>query len=222
MIEEHVLYDIIAFKEKIRTKSIKQIIELTNAYSSLLIHYSFFKSSFNDEVELLKTIYESKAEAIKRTSYLWKIPVCYDTTFGIDLEAISQEKNIKKEKIIKHHSETIYTVYFIGFLPGFLYLGGLDKTLYTPRKDNPRLKVESGAVGIGGDQTGIYPNESPGGWNIIGNSPINFFNVKNDPPCFAKAGDHIQFYAISTKEHKDIKALVENNVYQIEREVIDG
>lgn len=222
LIEEYVLNDIIVFKEKISANNIKQIIELTNAYNSLLIHYDFFESCYDDEVELLKTIYESKAETLKRTQHLWKIPVCYDATFGIDLEAISLEKNIKIEKIIKQHSETIYTVYFIGFLPGFLYLGGLDQSLHIPRKGTPRLKVESGAVGIGGNQTGIYPKESPGGWSIIGNSPINFFNVKNDTPCFAKAGDCIQFYAVSTKEHQGIKALVENNVYQIESEVLDG
>ena len=106
-------------------------------------------------------------------------------------------------------------------MPGFLYLGGLNKTLHTPRKSTPRLDIKKGAVAIGGNQTGVYPNPSPGGWNIIGNSPINFFDVSKETPCFAKPGDAIQFYPISINEHLDIKTLVDANVYQIEREVLN-
>ena len=157
---------------------------------------------------------------MKVKSVLWKIPVCYDAVFGIDLEAISKEKNLSKEEIIKRHSQAIYTVYFIGFLPGFLYLGGLDESLHVPRKSTPRLQIEKGAVAIGGNQTGVYPTESPGGWNIIGNSPIEFFNPKLETPCFAKAGDKISFKPITIQEFKTIKILVEAGVYQIESEVL--
>ena len=112
-------------------------------------------------------------------------------------------------------------IYFIGFLPGFLYLGGLDERLFTPRKSTPRLRIEKGAVAIGGKQTGIYPQESPGGWNIIGNSPIQFFDNSKNTPCFAKAGDKLQFYSITLKEHHDIKVLVDAGVFQLESEEID-
>ena len=155
-------------------------------------------------------------------SVLWKIPVCYDAVFGIDLKTISEEKNLPIEAIVKHHSQTIYTVYFIGFLPGFLYLGGLNETLYMPRKSTPRLKIEKGAVAIGGSQTGVYPSDSPGGWNIIGNSPIEFFNPKLKTPCFAKAGDHIIFQPISLSAYKNIKILVEAGVYQLDSEAYHG
>src|SRR5690606_22673794 len=155
------------------------------------------------------------------SSNLWKIPVSYDAVFGIDLEAICLEKRISKNELIKRHSQAIYTVYFIGFLPGFLYLGGLDEVLHIARKSTPRLKIEKGAVAIGGHQTGVYPTESPGGWNIIGNSPIEFFNPKSNPPCFAEAGDKISFYPISLKEYRDIKTLSEAGVYQLESEVMN-
>tara|TARA_R110002049_G_scaffold72237_3_gene186367 strand:- start:7267 stop:7998 length:732 start_codon:yes stop_codon:yes gene_type:complete len=221
-IDKNILKDILVFKTKIKDNTIKQILELKIAYSSLLIIYNSFCRNFENEINLLKKIYISPDFEADILSNLWKIPVCYDDVFGLDLELISKEKNISKTDIIKSHSEAIYTVYFIGFLPGFLYLGGLDETLHIPRKWAPRLHIEKGAVAIGGNQTGIYPNASPGGWNIIGNSPINFFDVSKEKPCFAKAGDQIQFYAVSLKEYQDIKTLVDANVYQLESEVLDG
>lgn len=221
-IETHILLDILHFKEKIANKNIERIIELRSAYNSLLVIYNEFDTGFADEADKLKAIYTSNEASTKTTSRLWKIPVCYDVSFGIDLETISEDKNMSKEDIVTCHSKTVYTIYFIGFLPGFLYLGGLNETLFTPRKSTPRLEIEKGAVAIGGNQTGIYPQESPGGWNIIGNSPINFFDVSKEKPCFAKAGDKLQFYSISLKEHQNIKTLVDANVYQLEREELNG
>ncbi len=216
-----ILQDIIKFKTTIANNNIESIVDLKSAYNSLLIVYDVVCRNFENEVNLLKKLYKSPNSNHVILSRLWKIPVCYDTDFGIDLDAISVEKKLSKTEIIKRHSQAIYTVYFIGFLPGFLYLGGLDDLLYVPRKSTPRLKIEKGAVAIGGHQTGVYPIESPGGWNIIGNSPIVFFDVSKEEPCFAKSGDKIQFHEISLKEYKNIKTLVEAGVYQLEREVID-
>src|SRR5690606_28842654 len=134
------------------------------AYNSLLIVYDDVSRNFEDEVVLLKKMYAESNSKSVILSTLWKIPVCYDAVFGIDLEAISVEKKISKADIIKRHSQPIYTVFFLGFLPGFLYLGGLDEVLHLPRKSTPRLKIDKGAVAIGGHQTGVYPAESPGGW----------------------------------------------------------
>ena len=138
------------------------------------------------------------------------------------MEVVSKEKKLSKEVIIKRHSQAVYTVYFIGFLPGFLYLGGLDKSLYMPRKSTPRLQIEKGAVAIGGNQTGVYPSASPGGWNIIGNPPIAFFNPKLKTSCFAKPGDRLVFKPVSLKEYENIKILVDSGVYQLESEVFSG
>lgn len=222
VIDDSILKDVVRYKTVIEENNIKSIVELKSAYNSLLIIYESFCRNFENEVNLLKKLYSSLNSQPAILSTLWKIPVCYDTVFGMDLEAISVEKKLSIVEIIKRHSQAIYTVYFIGFLPGFLYLGGLDATLHVPRKSTPRLRVEKGAVAIGGNQTGIYPIESPGGWNIIGNSPITFFNPKDNPPCFAKAGDKISFKPISLNEYHDIKILVTAGVYQLEGEVIDG
>ncbi|MGA1227196.1 MAG: 5-oxoprolinase subunit PxpB [Tamlana sp.] len=220
-LDRDILNDLVCFKEKIVEKNIKSIIELKSAYNSLLVFYDDKIENYPNEVLNLKSIYLEKNVSIERTTKLWKIPVCYDDEFGIDLEFISKEKRLSKSEIIKRHCQVSYSVYFIGFLPGFLYLGGLDKSLEIPRKSTPRLHIEKGAVAIGGSQTGVYPNASPGGWNIIGNSPINFFDVSKDTPCFAKAGDRLKFYPVTLKEYHDIKTLVDANVYQLESEVVN-
>lgn len=221
-IDKNILNDVLLFKYNIENNNIKQILQINNAYNSILIIYNATIDNVYDEILVLKKLYSIKKLINKSAFKLWKIPVCYDDKFAIDLEEIAIEKSIKKEQIIELHFNAICTVYFIGFLPGFLYLGGLDKLLHFPRKETPRLRIEKGAVGIGGNQTGIYPNQSPGGWNIIGNSPISFFDASKQEPCFAKAGDKIQFVPISLKEHSDISVLVEAGVYQIESEVFYG
>ena len=222
VIDEKVLVDIIKFKTHIEQKNIKYIIEIKSAYNSLLIIYDSICRNFKNEVINLKKIYKSVKTNSDTVSVLWKIPVCYDDEFGVDLHAISVEKNLSKEQVVKLHSQALYTVYFIGFLPGFLYLGGLNESLFMPRKPTPRLQIEKGAVAIGGHQTGVYPMASPGGWNIIGNSPVDFFNPKLNPPCFVNAGDKIVFNPISFKEYTNIKTLVQAGVYIIESEALHG
>ena len=220
-INENILNDVLGFKDKIQIEYIQSNIEVKSAYNSILITYDYTIENINNEILTLKSLYSSKKEVQKTTYKIWKIPVCYDNEFALDLDDISNKKKLSKKDIIQLHSETIYTVFFIGFLPGFLYLGGLNEKLEVARKATPRLRVSKGAIAIGGNQTGVYPNESPGGWNIIGNSPINFFNVNKEFPCFAKAGDKIHFVPISLKEHQELTVLINSGVYQLESEVIN-
>lgn len=221
VIDEKVWLDVLFFKDKIANNHIESIVNINSAYNSLLITYDLYKFGLKESIVTLKEVYLQNQVYTKSTFRLWKIPVCYDETFAIDLEEFSCVKNSSKEDIIKRHYQAIYTVYFIGFLPGFLYLGGLDEALHLPRRITPRLKIEKGAVAIGGKQTGVYPAESPGGWNIIGNTPISFFNASKENPCFASSGDKIQFSPISLEEYHTIKVLVDAGIYQIESEVID-
>ena len=219
-IHADILNDILVLKENILNSNLKSLLYLKPSYNSLLVVYKNTISDLKREISNIDNVYSAKNNRKKEISHLWKVPVCYDPVFGIDLEHLSEEKNMSKSEIIALHSQSIYTVYFIGFLPGFLYLGGLPDELEIPRKSTPRLAVEKGAVAIGGNQTGVYPNSSPGGWHIIGNSPIDFFNINRNKPCFAKAGDKIQFYPISLKQHHDIKVLSDADVYMIESEVL--
>ena len=127
------------------------------------------------------------------------IPVCYDEDYGIDLNEIAKYHNSSAEEIIRIHSSVIYTVFLMGFSPGFPYLGILPNTIATPRKNRPRTKVAPGSVAIAGNQTGIYSLESPGGWNIIGRTPLKLFNKNNENPFLLSTGDKVKFIPISKK-----------------------
>ena len=210
-IDQNILNDILIFKNSITSNYIKQKVEVINTYCSILIIYNFTIDNFNDEFYRLKQLYRHCDPTIKLKIKLWEIPVCYDELFGTDLSEFSAKKGLSKTEIINKHSDQIYIVFFTGFLPGFLYLGGLDPKLKMERKNTPSLDVKKGSVAIGGNQTGIYPQDSPGGWHVIGNTPIDLFNPKQDPPCQILAGDKLKFYEIDKAEH-----------YNMKKEVISG
>lgn len=221
IISKETLKSVLVCKQKLENHKFKEKVYIKSAYNSILITYEFSIENFYNEILTLKSIFLSLNDTIESSYNLWKIPVCYDEEFGVDLVEISTKNKISIPDIIQTHSNTTYKVYFLGFLPGFLYLGGLDKRLHFSRKRTPRLNVSKGSVAIGGSQTGIYPNESPGGWNIIGKTPLNFFNINSDIPCFAKPGDEIQFVSITKTEYEQIAFSIQNNTYKVESEVIN-
>ncbi|MDI1323322.1 MAG: allophanate hydrolase subunit 1 [Algoriphagus sp.] len=130
----------------------------------------------------------------------WKVPVRYSSSTGRDLETLAESKNISVADLISLHSSVEYRIHFFGFLPGFMYLNGLPEKLNTPRKRIPDLSVPAGSVAIGGSQTGIYPSESPGGWHLIGRSPIRLFDPQLIPAVWAEPGEKLLFTPISEKE----------------------
>ena len=142
---------------------------------------------------------------LSESNKTWQIPVCYDLKFAIDLENFAKEKKLSTSEIINIHKSKVYDVLSMGFLPGFMYLGFTDKNLHCERKEVPSLDIKKGSIGIALNQTCIYPQNSPGGWHIIGVSPLNFFDLKSKNPCFAKPGDKIQFTEISKKQFQKMK-----------------
>lgn len=218
-INKDILKNIHLFKHKIQVDMGEYVLETVPAYNSLTVFFDTSKIKYSSVVKDLKEIYTSKDQKLLTANKIWKIPVCYDDEFALDLGLLAKSKKLTKKKIITMHTEPLYDVYFIGFLPGFLYLGGLAQQLEFPRKNKPRMKVNKGAVAIAGNQTGIYPKESPGGWNIIGNSPLTFFDVENFPPCFAVSGDKVKFVPIDKIEHEAIRKQIEQGQYKIESEI---
>jgi inhibitor of KinA len=212
-ISQEIIQDIISFERQV--KEIDSILDTIIAYNSLLIRYQNPIIDKELTISQLKKIYAASSYLIKQDQFLWQIPVCYDVSFGIDLEEIANKKKCSVAEIIRLHTEGDYLVYFIGFQPGFLYLGGLHQTLHVSRKSNPRLRVDKGSVAIGGIQTGIYPQNSSGGWNIIGKSPLNFFDINASEPCFAKPGDRIQFVAVDLYTFYQIEKEVANQKFRI-------
>jgi inhibitor of KinA len=129
------------------------------------------------------------------------IPVCYGGKFGPDLEHVAMINGLTKEEVVRIHSSGGYLVYMIGFAPGFPYVGGMSERIAAPRRESPRLKIPARTVGIAGKQTGIYPIETPGGWQLIGRTPLELFRPGDESPSLLRAGDRIQFIPISEKEY---------------------
>jgi inhibitor of KinA len=144
-------------------------------------------------------------KAAKAKSRTVEIPVCYGGEFGPDLARVAAQAKLSPDEVIKRHSKATYLVYLIGFAPGFPYLGGLPKELATPRHAKPRMAVPAGAVGIAGEQTGIYPQVTPGGWNLIGATPLRLFRPEANPPVLLQAGDEVKFQAVTAAEFAKLK-----------------
>ncbi|RYM33938.1 5-oxoprolinase subunit PxpB [Brumimicrobium glaciale] len=224
---------LLRYPEKIDHKIHKALTQythfLSNSFSEIIdgftiaYHESAFYLKPDVSVDIAIELFVRKfneanlLEEFKESSTLYTVPVCYEAPFALDIDEIAQSKNISVSKIIKIHTKPIYPVYFIGFLPGFPYLGGMSKKISHPRKASPRVKVSSGSVGIAGTQTGIYSSESPGGWNIIGRSPLNFFNTEIENPSLFKAGDHIRFESIDYATYKNIEEEVKSGSYSIQK-----
>jgi inhibitor of KinA len=131
---------------------------------------------------------------------IWKVPVCYGQGFGNDLEDLARSKNLTPNELFELHASVQYRIHFFGFLPGFMYLNGLPEILHSPRKAIPERAVPAGSVAIGGSQTGIYPSQSPGGWHIIGRTPLVLFETDRNPPVWANPGESLKFVPILESE----------------------
>lgn len=222
-VEEAILDDILQFSEYLKLNCLSpENWEYVPAYNSLALISNLESLDFRKLKRELTTWYDEAKKSVLPEKYLWKLPVCYDPSFGIDLVEVSEALGKSVWDLIELHTQYSYTVYGIGFLPGFMYLGGLPKELEVPRKASPRLKVMAGSVGLAGKQTGIYPQESPGGWNIIGNCPIPIFDISKEKPCLVKVGDKVQFYGINKKEHELHTIQAEVGIFDIEKIKLNG
>tara|TARA_R110000868_G_scaffold88562_4_gene246872 strand:+ start:267 stop:1004 length:738 start_codon:yes stop_codon:yes gene_type:complete len=222
-VSEHILEKILHFETFLKNELLtNQEWEMVPSYNSLLLINRTAQIDFQKLSKDIITWYAQLGESTKPDRFLWRLPVNYDLEYGLDLEEVANKLHKTKEEIIAMHTGVTYIVYGIGFLPGFMYLGGIDKELEVPRKATPRSKVIKGAVGIAGKQAGIYPQESPGGWNIIGNCSVPIFDVSKENPCFVSVGDKIEFYQISRAEHNLHKIEAEVGIYKPEKIKIDA
>lgn len=218
-IDEKTLVKVLQTKQHISNTFSEEILEIVSTYSALAIYLNY-GSNVTQFIDSLKNSLKntSKKESVPRRKVY--IPVCYNLEFAPDLEEIAQQKQLTTTQVIEIHTSPVYKVYFLGFLPGFPYLGGLDARLHTPRKKTPRERVASGSVAIGGSQTGVYSTSSPGGWQIIGKTPIPFFSVGKPSPALLKAGDLIKFTSVSKEEFIAIEYQISKDNYQIKKEEV--
>ncbi|MCD7743961.1 MAG: 5-oxoprolinase subunit PxpB [Lachnospiraceae bacterium] len=208
-----------ALTERVRESGLAGITELVPTFRSLLIYYQPSVIGYDALKEKIQLLAECPDTAISAQRRILKIPCCYGSHFGPDLADLERYTGIDRDEIIRIHSGTDYRVYMLGFLPGFAYLGGLDERIAMPRLSTPRLKIPKGAVGIGGNQTGVYPLESPGGWRLIGSTPLDFYNPDRKEPVLCRAGDRIRFIPITSADYYDIKRMVTQGSYHPEMEI---
>lgn len=195
-------HKVMALKMVLEQKPIRGIVELIPAYCSLLIQYDPMDLRYGQLRDRLEALVTQLDEVEMPPKQVVEIPVAYGGEYGPDLGEVARAHNISEEDVIKLHSEPEYPIYMLGFVAGFPYLGGMNKAIATPRKKSPRLKIEAGSVGIAGEQTGIYSVESPGGWQIIGRTPLKLYDVNRNEPVLLKAGQYIKFKPITKEEFR--------------------
>jgi inhibitor of KinA len=197
---------VIALNDAILKAKLREVEELVPTYRSLLVRYNPLMTSYErlslriKEIEQTLTELTTRVEGSRVT-----VPVVYGGEYGPDLKSVARCHGLTQKNVVKLHSERDYRVYMIGFVAGFPYLGEVADEIATPRLETPRLRVPAGSVGIAEKQTGIYPCDAPGGWQIIGRTPMRLFNPRRQPPATLRAGDTVRFEPISKNEFKKIE-----------------
>jgi inhibitor of KinA len=216
---EETLDEVLRVFQLLQRAAIPGVIELAPAYTSVAVFFDPIAALKSNDAangvfdELTAKIRSAIIATSRRRRYrtaasgprLIEIPVCYDAEFGFDLNHVAEHTKLSEREVIELHSKSAYRVACIGFVPGFTFLAGLPKNLATPRRDVPRKEIPPGSVGIGGAQTGIYPLRSPGGWNLIGRTPLKLFDPSKNPPTLLYPGDRVRFRAITREEFESFK-----------------
>lgn len=214
-IDQQTLQKISSLATYILKKPFTGFIELVPAYTTLTVYYNPWILSekgqhnpYQKVVTLLqKMVIKAPAQTTGSGSRTVEIPVCYGGSFGPDLKFVAEHAQLTPEEVVTLHAKGKYTVYMIGFAPGFPYLGGMNSKISAPRKEAPRAVIPAGSVGIAGKQTGIYPMETPGGWQLIGRTPLTLFDPNRERPSLLQAGDTVKFIPITAAEFEQRKDL---------------
>ena len=206
--------------ERIQELKLDGITELVPTYCALLIQYDAMLYSYSDICNLMEPLLEPSAtdDANERVTVI-EIPTVYGGEFGPDLGFVASHNNLSEDEVVSIHSGTDYLVYMLGFIPGFTYLGGMDPRIATPRLSSPRTLIPAGSVGIAGEQTGTYTSDSPGGWQIIGRTPVTMYDMSKEQAALLSAGDYVRYVPIDEAEYNRIKALGSDYVpsmYEVE------
>lgn len=200
----------------IRKNITEGIVEILPTYRSLLIIYDPYVFSYEKIKKELKYLSENLDDGSNIVPpFVVEIPVLYGGEFGPDLDFVAEHNNLSVEEVINLHTNPQYLIYMLGFTPGFSYLGGMSSKLDTPRLSSPREIIKAGSVGIAGSQTGIYPIDSPGGWRLIGRTPLKLFNAQSEEPFLLQAGNFLKFVSITENEYYEILEKVQKGTYKL-------
>ena len=194
--------------ERIKELQLEGIIELVPTYCALLVEYDAMVYSYSEICNIIEpTLEEGMTNTKNELITVVEVPTVYGGEFGPDLSFVASHNHLSEDEVISIHSGTDYLVYMLGFIPGFTYLGGMDPRIATPRLSSPRTLIPAGSVGIAGEQTGTYPSDSPGGWQIIGRTPVTMYDMSKVQAALLNAGDYVRYVPIDESEFHRIKAL---------------
>lgn len=194
--------------ERIKALQLEGIIELVPTYCALLVEYDAMLYSYSEICNIIEpTLDEGMTDTTNELVTVVEVPTVYGGEFGPDLSFVASHNHLSEDEVISIHSGTDYLVYMLGFIPGFTYLGGMDPRIATPRLSSPRTLIPAGSVGIAGEQTGTYPSDSPGGWQIIGRTPVTMYDMSKAQAALLNAGDYVRYVPIDESEFHRIKAL---------------
>ncbi len=194
--------------ERIKELQLEGIIELVPTYCALLVEYDAMQYSYSEICNIIEpTLDEGMTDTTNELVTVVEVPTVYGGEFGPDLSFVASHNHLSEDEVISIHSGTDYLVYMLGFIPGFTYLGGMDPRIATPRLSSPRTLIPAGSVGIAGEQTGTYPSDSPGGWQIIGRTPVTMYDMSKVQAALLNAGDYVRYVPIDESEFHRIKAL---------------
>ena len=194
--------------ERIKELQLEGIIELVPTYCALLVEYDAMLYSYSDICNIIEpTLEEGMTDTTNELLTVVEVPTVYGGDFGPDLSFVASHNHLSEDEVVSIHSGTDYLVYMLGFIPGFTYLGGMDPRIATPRLSSPRTLIPAGSVGIAGEQTGTYPSDSPGGWQIIGRTPVTMYDMAKAQAALLNAGDYVRYVPIDESEFHRIKAL---------------
>ena len=194
--------------ERIKALQLDGIIELVPTYCALLVEYDAMLYSYSEICNIIEpTLEEGMTNTTNELVTVVEVPTVYGGEFGPDLSFVASHNHLSEDEVISIHSGTDYLVYMLGFIPGFTYLGGMNPRIATPRLSSPRTLIPAGSVGIAGEQTGTYPSDSPGGWQIIGRTPVTMYDMSKAQAALLKAGDYVRYVPIDESEFHRIKAL---------------
>ena len=201
----------------VERENIEGIKEVTPTYRSLMVHYDPLKLSYSCLLEQMKSLEIKLGNISIPLPEIVEIPTFYGGDLGPDIENVAVHNSLSVKDVIAIHSSKEYLIYMLGFTPGFPYLGGMDERIATPRLGTPRTKINKGSVGIAGSQTGIYPTDSPGGWQIIGKTPVNLYDANRESPILLDQGCYIKFVPVTLAQYNEIEDAVRKNIYQIKK-----
>ena len=205
----------------IESAGVRGVYDLVPTYRSLLVYYNPMRTTWQELEDSLRSLLQDTRDSGSSMPRVVSVPTLYGGEYGPDLEFVAENAGLMTDEVVEIHSGSDYLVYMMGFTPAFPYLGGMSEKIATPRLSTPRASIPAGSVGIAEGQTGVYPVESPGGWRLIGRTPVRFFDPRRDPPVAVDSGDFVRFVPVTEDEYLELLHEVQAGNYKISSRTMD-